>query len=165
MSAASGTRLRGEESSSKGRLETRRGTLPRVVTEILIAGNTVAFLVASVIHFGYPIPLGFATLSDVTLLPAAIAEGIIGIGFAVAGAAVLARRDWAWGGTLAAYLLGIVGVLIGLGVSLTDSGDSSRANFLFHLTILPVLVAGLVLLLTRSGRAALGRVAAPGVSP
>ena len=165
MSAVSETRLRGKESSSKGSLEARRGPAVRVATEILVVGNGAAFLVASVIHFGVQIPLGFATLADVSILPAAIAEGVIGLALAAAGAAVLARWTWAWTGTLAAYLLGIVGVLIGLGVSVTDSGDSSRANLLFHLTILPVLVVGLVLLATGSGQTALGRASSPKVSP
>ncbi len=138
----------------------------RTITAFLVVGNAIAFLAASVIHFGYAIPLGFATLSDVTILPAGIAEGVIGVAFVAAAASVLGKWRWAWNGTLAAYLLGIIGVLIGLGVSATDSGDSSRANFLFHLTILPVLVVGMVLLVTRGGRAGLGRTAAiPKVSP
>ncbi len=138
----------------------------RAITAFLVVGNGIAFLATSVIHFGYAIPLGFATLSDVTILPAGIAEGVIGVAFVAAAASVLGRWSWAWNGTLAAYVLGIIGVLIGLGVSATDSGDSSRANFLFHLTILPVLVVGLVLLVTKGGRAGLGRTAAiPKVSP
>ncbi len=166
MAAASETRFRGKESNSNGGLEARRGPMARAITAVLVVGNAVAFLAASVIHFGYAIPLGFATLSDVTILPAGIAEGVIGVAFVAAAASVLGRWSWAWNGTLAAYVLGIIGVLIGLGVSATDSGDSSRANFLFHLTILPVLVVGMVLLVTRGGRAGLGRTAAiPKVSP
>ncbi len=166
MAAVSGTRLRGKDSNTDGRMEVRRGMGARVVLEVLVVVNAVAFLAASVLHFGLPIPLGFTTLSDVTILPAGIAEGTIGVAFAVAAAAALARWDWAWSGTLAAYLLGIVGVFIGLGVSAADSGDSSGANFLFHLTILPVLLVGLGLLLTRSGRSGLGKTAAaPKVNP
>lgn len=158
--AAGEDRFRGKESNSNGRLGTRRGLWARAALGALVVVNAVAFLAASVIHFGIPIPLGVATLSDVVLLPAGIAEGAIGVAFAVAAAAMFARWTWAWNGTVAAHLFGIVGVFIGLGVSLSDSGDSSRANFLFHLTILPILVVGLGLVLTRSGRAALGRNAA-----
>ncbi len=166
MAAASDTRLRGKVSDSDGLARTRRGAASRAIAGVLVMGNAIAFLAASVIHLGYPIPLGFATLSDVTILPAGIAEGVIGVAFVGAAAAVLARWTWAWNATLAAYLLGILGVLIGLGVSAVDSGDSSRANFLFHLTILPVLVVGLALLLTKDGREGLGRSAAsPRVSP
>lgn len=160
VDAASETRLRGKESGANGAVEARRRAVSRALTGILVVGNAIAFLAASVIHFGYAIPLGFATVSDVTIIPAGIAEGVIGGAFVVAAAAVLGRRTWAWNATLAAYLLGIIGVFIGLGVSATDSGDSSRANFLFHLTILPVLVGGLAVLLTRGGRAGLGRSAA-----
>ena len=160
MSAA--TRLgRGKDPSSDGGLETRRGAGARVALEILIVVNTVSFLVASAIHSGFQIPLGFTTLSDVTILPAEIAEGAIGIVFALAAAGVFARMAWAWIGTMAAHAFGILGVLIGLSVTLNDPGDASSANFWFHLIILPVLVVGLVLLLTRSGKAALGRNTTP----
>lgn len=153
--AARETRFRGKESSSNGRMGTRDGLWARAAIGALVVVNAVAFLGASMIHFGIPIPLGVTTLSDVIILPAGIAEGAIGVAFAVAAAAIFGRWSWGWNGTLAAHLVGILGVFIGLGVSLTDSGDSSRANFLFHLTILPILVAGLGLLLTRSGRAGL----------
>lgn len=144
-----------------GGLEDRGRTWEAGILEALIVGEAVAFLLASIVHFGFQIPLGFATLSDVTILPAGIAEGAIGLGFVVAALAVFARRDWAWTGTLGAHLIGILGVLVGLGVTLRDSGDSSPANLLFHEAVLPVLVVGLILLLTRSGQAALGRRANP----
>ncbi len=150
-------RFRDKESGSAGSAVTRRSIRARVALEALAVGNAVAFLAASVVHLGYTIPLGFATLSDRTILPAGIAEGVIGVGFAIAAAFVFAKASWAWNGTIAAYLLGIVGVLIGLGVSLTDSGDSTRVNFLFHLSVLPVLVLGFALTLTRSGRRGLGK--------
>ncbi len=166
MVAASETRFRGKGSSSGGGAVTRPGERSRVVLEALLVVDAIAFLAASVIHFGYAIPLGFTTLSDVTILPAGMAEGVIGVVFAVAAAAAFADWDWAWNGTLAAYLLGIVGVLIGIGVSVGDSGDSSRSNLLFHLTVLPLLVLGLAVLLTPTGRASLGRkTAAPKVDP
>lgn len=138
-------------------METRRGPWARVALGALIVVNAVAFLGASIVHFGVPIPLGITTLADVTILPAGIVEGAIGIAFVVAAAAVLARRDWAWSETVGAHVFGILGVLIGLSVTLRDPGDSSSANFQFHVAVLPVLVAGLVLLLTEGGKAALGR--------
>ncbi len=162
VSAATETRRsRGEESTSTGGLETRRGAGARLALEALLVVDTVSFLVASVIHFGFPIPLGFTTLSDVSLLPAAIAEGAIGVALALATAAVFSRLDWAWIGATAAHVFGILGVLVGLSVTLSDPADSSSANFLFHLSVLPVLLVGLALLVTRSGRAALGRISAP----
>ncbi len=157
VAADAEARFRGRESRSSGNAATPRNVVARIALEVLVCGSAAAFLIASAIHFGAQIPLGFATLSDVTILPAGIAEGLIGAAFAGAAAAVFARWSWAWNGTLAAYLLGILGVLIGIGVSMTDSGDSSKANLLFHVTILPVLVAGLALILTRSGKTALGR--------
>ncbi len=119
--------------------------------------DTVSFLAASSIHFGFAIPLGFTTLSDAVLLPAAIAEGAIGVVLALATAAAFSRLDWAWIGATAAEVFGILGVLVGLSVTLGDPTDSSSANFLFHLGILPVLVVGLLLLVTPNGKAALGR--------
>ncbi len=162
ISAASEIRRsRGNESTSTGGLETGRGAGTRLALEVLLVVDTVAFLAASVIHFGFPIPLGFTTVSDVSLLPAAIAEGAIGVALALATAAMFSRLDWAWIGATAAHVFGILGVLVGLSVTLGDPADSSSANFLFHLSVLPVLVVGLALLLTRSGKTALGRKATP----
>lgn len=157
MAAVSDARFRGKESSPDRREETRAGAGARAALEILVVANAVAFLVASVIHFGVRIPLGFTTLDDATILPAAIAEAVIGVAFVLAALEVFARRRAAWSATLGAHLFGVVGVLVGLGVTLNDSGDSSPTNLLFHELILPVLVVGLLLLLTRSGQAALGR--------
>jgi hypothetical protein len=166
VAAASGIRLRGKESSPTGSLETRRGARARAALGILIVVNAVAFLVASGVHFGIRIPLGFTVLSDVTILPAGIVEGAIGIVFVLAGAAVLARQDWAWNATTAAHLFGILGVLVGLSVTLENPDDTSPVNTLFHLAILPVLVLGLILTLTKSGKRALGRATIPkGVRP
>ncbi len=166
VAAAPDTELRGEPSSLNERQETRRGVWARIALEVLIVVNAVAFLAASVIHFGYSIPLGFTTLADATILQAATAEGVIGVAFVVAATAVFARSTWAWGATLVAYLLAVIGVLIGLSVSVGDPDLSSSANFWFHLTILPLVVVGLVLLVARSGRAGLGKAsAAPKVSP
>ncbi len=158
VAAASEARLRrGKDSTSEGGIDVRRARGTRLALEVLLVVDTVAFLGASIIHFGFAIPLGFTTLSDAVLLPAAIAEGAIGIVLALATAAVFSRLDWAWIGTMAAEVFGILGVLIGLSVTLGDPADSSSANFLFHLSILPVLVIGLILLVTPGGTTALGR--------
>ena len=166
VTAAPDTRLRGAESSSNGRLAARGGAGARIALEILIVVDAVAFLGASLVHFGIAIPLGFTTLADAALPQAAIAEGVIGAAFVVAAAAAFARTSWAWGATLVAYLLGVFGVLIGLSVSVGDPDLSSSPNFLFHLSILPVVVVGLLLGLTRGGRAGLGKGSAvPRVGP
>lgn len=165
MTAASDTRLRGEALSSDGRAEARRGARARIALEGLTVIAAAAFLAASVVHFGFAIPLGFTTLSDATLLQAAMAEGAIGVAFVVAAVVVLARGSWAWGATLVAFLLGLVGVIIGLGVSAADPDLTSSANFLFHASIFPVVVVGLALALTRSGRIALRWATLREVSP
>ncbi len=164
VAAAGEDRLRGKESSSDGNGGTPRGVGARIALKVLIGVNAVAFLVASVVHFGYAIPLGFATLADAALPQAAIAEGVIGVAFVVAAAAVFTQSSWAWGATLVAYLLALVGVAIGLSVSLGDPDLTSSANFWFHLSVLPVVVAGLLLALTRSGRAGLGKASVGSVS-
>ncbi len=156
VAAIPDARLRGKESNSPSGYKAGR-TGARVALELLIVVDAVAFLGASIIHFGYAIPLGFTTLADAALPQAAVAEGVIGVAFVVAVAAVFARRSWAWGGTLVAYLLGVIGVLIGLSVSVGDPDLSSSPNFGFHLAILPVVVVGLLLLVTSGGREGLGK--------
>lgn len=145
---------RGEESNSKSARQGRGSARIGRALKVLIVVDAVSFLGASIIHFGISIPLGLAVLSDVPILPAAIVEGAIGIAFVLAAAAVFTRQGWAWSGTLGAHLFGILGVLVGLSVTLRNPDGTSTGNFWFHLIILPVLVAGILLLLIPRPRAA-----------
>ncbi len=137
-------------------IDTTNRSFSTVVTviSVLMIAEAVTFLLAALLHLGIQNPLGF---SEPRIIPAAIVEGLCGLFLAVGVYAVFARRTWAWGVALAAHLFAVVGVLLGITALALDPGLSTEANTIYHRVILVVLVAVLVLLATRSARAALGR--------
>ncbi len=135
-------------------MKTSTGSFTPVVTviSVLMVAEAVTFLLAALLHVG--IPLGF---SEPRILPAAIVEGLCGLFLAVSTYAVFARTTWAWGTALAAHLVAVAGVLLGITALALGAGPSTEANTIYHRVILGVLVAVLVLLATPAARAALGR--------
>jgi hypothetical protein len=109
----------------------------------LLALAALAFWVASAIHLGLTIPLGFATLSD-PFPGAAVPEAVIGAVVALTAASLLAlsppRLSPAIGGTAFAVAV----TLFGLSITL---GSGRTADVVYHVSILAVLVVAVVLLL------------------
>jgi hypothetical protein len=127
----------------------RRPALPLLVgVEMALVACT--FLVFALLHVGVSVP----GLSDRPIRAGAIAEAVLAISMAVAGAAVLLRATWAWAGAVAAHSLSVAGVLVGI---LAPRNGTTELNFAYHRVILAVLVAGLVLLLLPGTRAAFRR--------
>ena len=60
---------------------------------ILTIGEVITFLLASLLHAGVPIPLGF---TQPQIMIAAIVEGLIGIFLLMSLYAVFAHKIWAW---------------------------------------------------------------------
>ena len=108
-------------------------------------------------HLGVRIPLGFAVLAEPRIVPATIVEGLCGLGLAVGAYATLSRKTWAWPAITAAHAFAVGGVLLGMAALAVGAGPSTELNTVYHRVMLVALVAGLVLLLTPVGRAALGR--------
>ncbi len=131
---------------------TRSFTPVVTLITVLMVAEAVTFLLAALLHLG--IPLGF---SEPRILPAAIVEGLCGLFLAVSTYTVLARTTWAWGAALAAHLVAVAGVLLGIISLALGAGPSTVANTIYHRVILGVLVVVLVLLATPGARAALGR--------
>jgi hypothetical protein len=115
----------------------------------LLALAALTFWLASAIHFGLTIPLGFATVSD-PFPGAAVPEAVIGVVVALTAACLLAlsppRLSPAIGGTAFAVAVTLFGLSITVGSGRT--GDVA-----YHVSILAVLVVAVVLLLS----AALGQ--------
>jgi hypothetical protein len=130
---------------------TRSFTTVVTMITVLMVAETVTFLFAALMHVG--IPLGF---SEPRIIPAAIVEGLCGLLLAVSACAVVARTTWAWGSALAAHLVAVAGVLLGIIALALGAGPSTMANTIYHRVILGVLVVVLVGLSTRAARAALG---------
>jgi hypothetical protein len=123
-----------------------------MVISVLMVAEAVTFLLAALLHLG--IPLGF---SEPRILPAAIVEGLCGLLLAVSTYAVLVRTRWAWSAALAAHLVAVAGVLLGIIALALGAGPSTVANTIYHRVILGVLVVVLLGLATPAARAALGR--------
>jgi hypothetical protein len=118
-----------------------------------VAALTLA--IASWTHFGNRVPLGPATLYDPfrgAALPEAIIAGVTLLGLV----AWLGRRPWAWGAALAATLVALAGVLLGLSIVLS-SAARRPGDIAYHVSLLMVLVVTLILLLSPPARRA-GRV-------
>jgi hypothetical protein len=75
---------------------TPRQTAVATVVRVLVVFETVAFLLAALLHLGARIPVGFAILAADPILPAAIVEGLAGLVFAVGAYAVFTHTTWAW---------------------------------------------------------------------
>jgi hypothetical protein len=58
---------------------TPRQAAVATVVRVLVVFETVAFLLAALLHLGERIPLGFAVLATDRILPAAIVEGLAGL--------------------------------------------------------------------------------------
>ena len=127
------------------------------VMRTLLAFATITFLLFALLHLGLQIPLGFAVLAQPHIRDAAIVEGLSGLGFAVSAYAVFTRQTWAWPAALAAHAVALAGVLLGMAALSAGLGPRTELNDVFHRVMLLLLVAGLTLLLTLTGRAALGR--------
>ena len=132
---------------------TRRWTTVVMVINVLIVGEATTFLLATLLHLGIPVPLGF---TQPQIIPAAIVEGLCGIFLAVSAYAVFAHKTWAWRVALAAHVFAVAGVLLGILATIRSSAGG-EPNFIYHRGILGVLIVVLVLLATPPARAALGR--------
>src|SRR5258708_12218427 len=104
-----------------------------------MVAEAVTFLFAALMHVG--IPLGF---SEPRIIPAAIVEGLCGLLLAVSACAVVARTTWAWGAALAAHLVAVAGVLLGIIALAPGAGPRPMANPIYHRPILWGLFVGLV---------------------
>jgi hypothetical protein len=116
---------------------------PGVTAGLLMALAAVSFAVASVVHFGVRIPVGFTTISD--YFPgAALPEAVIAVIVAVGATAVLTRRTWSRGIALLTTSFALLGTAFGLTITLNSPRPGDVA---YHLSILATLLIILGLLL------------------
>jgi hypothetical protein len=138
------------------RQDTRR---PRIATAlgVLVAVEATTFLVFGSLHLGLQIPLGFATLREPYIWPAARVETVCCLSLALAAGTMLAGWRHAWLTAVVAHTISIGGVLLGMVALAAGRGPRTESNDIYHLTILLVMLAGLALLATPAARAALRR--------
>jgi hypothetical protein len=135
----------------------RRPTTLATTIGVLAALYAATFLVGAVLHLGVRIPAGFAVLAEPRIFPATVVEGLCGLVLAVGTYAALSRKTWAWPALSAAHAFAVGGVLLGITALALGGGPSTELNTIYHRVMLAALAAGLVFLLTPTGRAALGR--------
>ena len=135
----------------------RRPGILATTIGILAALYAGTFLIGAVLHLGARIPIGFAVLAEPRIFPATIVEGLCGLFLAVGAYAVLTRRTRAWLIATAAHAFALGGVLLGTFALAVGAGPSTDLNTIYHRVMLVTLVAGLAVLLSPAGRAALGR--------
>jgi hypothetical protein len=116
-----------------------------------MAAATVAFVVASLVHFGLVIAVGPVTIDD-PFTGAAIPEAIIALVLAIGCVSVMTRRPAAWWVAVATTLFALLVTLYGLTVTVRSSltGDVT-----YHVSVLSVLVVTVLLLFLPAGRRSL----------
>jgi len=126
-------------------LNTAGSALTSATLPLVTVVNAALYLGAALLHLGVRVPLGFVTLAfPQPILPAAIAEGLIGGVLALAAGALLVRgraaRDWAW----RAYAFALLGTLFGLTIVLLRQLGGPDLGV--HFVMLAGLAAGFALL-------------------
>ena len=122
---------------------------------VLIVLEALSFLCFALLHVGVRIPLGFAVIEEPRRPFAVIVEGLAAVLLALAASAVLTRRTWAWAAATGAHAVALAGVLWGMVAIAAGRGPHTQLNDTYHRVMVVVLGVGLLLLLTRRGRAAL----------
>jgi len=122
---------------------------------VLIVLEALSFLCFTLLHVGVRIPMGFAVIEEPRRPFAVIVEGLATVLLALAVSAVLTRTTRAWAAVTAAQAVALAGVLWGMVAVAAGRGPHTQLNDTYHRVMVVVLGVGLLLLLTRHGRAAL----------
>ena len=117
---------------------------------VVMLVEAATFGVASYLHLDGQIPLGFTTVTGEHFGRASGPEAVIGAVLAAGAAVVAVAPDRARTAALGATGFAVLGVLAGLGFVLTSSRPRIAVDLAYHLTILLVLLAGLVVLVRTS---------------
>jgi len=116
---------------------------------VVMLAEAASFGVASYLHLDGRIPLGFTTITGEHFSRASVPEAIIGAVLAAGAIVVAVAPGRARTAALGATGSAVLGVLAGLGFVLTSSRPHIAADLAYHLTMLIVLLAGLVVLIRR----------------
>jgi hypothetical protein len=122
---------------------------------VLMVLEALSFLGFALLHLGVRIPVDFAVIEEPPRPFAVIVEGVAAVVLALGASAVLTRRTWAWAAATGAHAVALAGVLWGMVAIAAGRGPHTQLNDTYHRVMIVVLVAGLILLLTRPGRTVL----------
>ena len=113
---------------------------------MLMVFEATTLAVAAVVHLAGYTPAGSKPPFEAS--DAGVAEAIIGVALAYGAIEVLRSSSRAWAAAVATTGFAILGFIVGLTIT-TQGGDVP--DVVYHLIMLPILVASLVIL-ARSGR-------------
>jgi hypothetical protein len=132
---------------------------------VVMLAEAATFGVASYLHLDGRISLGFTTITGEHFSRASVPEAIIGAVLAAGAVVVGVAPGRARTAAVGATGFAVLGVLAGLGFVLTSSRPHIAGDLAYHLTILLVLLAGLIVLVRtdRVGQPRAGT--APGGEP
>src|SRR3989442_13937137 len=102
---------------------------PEFWISVLIVGEAITFLLATLLHLGVPLPLG---ISEPRIIPAAIVEGLCGLFLAVSAYAVLTHKTWAWWVAIAAHTFAVAGGLLGGTPPALGPGPRTQEHTPYH---------------------------------
>jgi hypothetical protein len=114
-----------------------------------MAAEAATFGVASYLHSGGHIVLGFAVIYGERFSAAATPEAVIGAVLAVAAVIVVAGAPRARQAACVAIGFAILGVIVGLTVLLSETRPSITADLAYHAAILAALLGTLAAILRR----------------
>lgn len=123
----------------------RRRTVKRTLG-VLMALEGITFAVASYLHLGGHIPLGFTVITGEPVRRAAIPEATIAAVLTIGCLAVLAIPSRAWPLALVSVAFATFGTVLGLSLVATGIGPRTVPDLTYHASILTVLLANLLLL-------------------
>ena len=120
------------------------GVMVRKILLVVIVIEALTFLTAALLHSGIEIPL----IHEPKIIPAMIVEGSCGIFLAISAYAIGMHKKRAWKTAIYADIFSIAGVLLGIIALALGRGPTTELNYIYHRTILSVLMIMLIILFT-----------------
>lgn len=109
----------------------------------LLVVTSVAFALASLVHFGVTIPLGPVTLAD-PYPGAAIPEAVIAVALGLGAVFVIAGWPGRWRVAFGTSLFALLLTIFGLTITI---GSGRTGDIVYHVTVLVALVVIVALLI------------------
>jgi hypothetical protein len=122
---------------------------------ILVCVEALAFILWGLQHVGARFPLIVATLAEPRIVPAFIVEMLCGALLAFSAYGIFRREDWAWQAAFGAHIVSAAGVVLGMTALALGGGPRTLTNDLYHIVMMAMLFAGVIMLQTPGVRSAL----------
>ncbi len=136
--------------------QTQSSSARGILTFVIII-EALTFFFFGFLHSGARLSLGFAVLHEPRIIPALIVESLCGLVLIGNAFSIATQKSWSWQAAIIAHVFSIGGVLLGMAALALGAVPRTELNDIYHRTILIVLVAVLIYLLTPAGKTTLGR--------